>query len=169
MNMTETTSTYWDGNGKQQEELKYLENQTPSWGMTDNKFMNLFIVASNVYYDVYNNGGGNLKESFPKRIETYLLPFASELKSLRLNVKMETLVRNFKNKEKLERFLDEIILYLQDKDLSYDKQTIFFDNEKEEVSRKEVEGFSVITFGNRQDCEDWVNHRVNNWKFKMVG
>lgn len=169
MDMTETTNTYWEGNGTQQEGLTRLESHTPCWGMTDNQYMNLFITASNVYYDVYNNGGCNLKECFPERIETYLLPFANELKSLRLNVKIETLVRNFKNKDKLERFMDEIVLYLQDKDLTYDKQTIYFDNNKKEVSRTEIEGFNVITFGIRQECEDWVNHRMDNWKFKMVG
>lgn len=169
MNMADMTNTYWNNEGKHQEAVERLNEQAPSWGMTDNKFMNLFIVASTVYYDVYNNGGCNLKDSFSERVETYLLPFEGELKSLRLNVKMETLFRNFKNSDKLERFLDEVVLYLQDKDLSYDKHSIYFDNVKEELSRTEIEGYMVITFGNKEDCENWVNHRLNNWKYKMVG
>ncbi|PLS19240.1 hypothetical protein CVD28_02180 [Bacillus sp. M6-12] len=167
--MAENMNTYWNENGKFEVEIKQLNDLRPDWGMTDNPYINLFIIASNVYYDVYNNGGGNLRDNYPRKIEEYFVPFASELKSLRLNVKMDTIIRNLKKKEKLERFLDEVILYVQDKDLNYDKHTIYFDNDKEEVSKTKVEGFSVITFGNQKDCTDWVNHRMNAWNFKMVG
>ena len=158
---------YWNGEGKYEKELKVLDDLIPRWGMTDNKYMNLFIVASAVYSDIYNNGGGNLKDSYTNKIEKYLIPFAGEVKTIRLNSKIETIIKNLKNEEKLERFMDEIILYLQDKDLTYDKQTIFFNNETEELSEQEVKGFNIITFGNRLDCEKWVNNRKNNG-FKMI-
>jgi len=166
--MAENLNNYWNRDGKYQEEADRLNALMPSWGMTDNQYMNLFILASKVYYDVYNNGGCNLKDNYPQKIEDYLLPFASELKSFRLDTKMDTLIRNFKNKKKLEAFLDEVFMYLQDKDLNYEKHIVFFDNESEELSKEEKEGFSKIVFGNEADCISWTNHRVNSWNFKWV-
>jgi DNA-dependent RNA polymerase auxiliary subunit epsilon len=167
--MAETMNTYWNENGKHQKELNRLNGLLPNWGMTDNPYMNLFIIASNIYYDVYNNSGCNLKDNYLKKIEEYITPLAHELKSLRFDVKIETLVRNLKNKEKLEKFLDEVVTHVQDKDLSYDKHTLFFDNEKEELSKTEVEGFSVITFGNEKDYSDWMNFRMKQWNYKLIG
>lgn len=167
--MSETLKTYWNGDSEHQDKLRKLSALTPSWGMTENKYVNLFITACNVYYDVYNNNGWNIKENnFPERVLAYLLPFKDDLKALRFDVKEETLLRNFKNEKKLERFMDEIVLYLQDKDLSYEKHTIYFDNDKKELSKTEIEGFIVITFGLQAEYDDWVNHRMNAWKFQMV-
>lgn len=167
-NMTESMNSYWFDNGKHQDTADQLYRLKPDWGMTENKYMNLFLCASNVYYDVYNNGGCNLNDNYPKKIEEYLFPFAEELKSLRFDVKMDTLIRNFKNKKKLEAFLDEIFMYLQDKDLSYEKHIVFFDNVREELSKEEKEGFSQIVFGNEADCISWINYRINSWNFKWV-
>ena len=166
--MAETMNNYWNSEGKHQEEVNRLNGLMPNWGMTANPYMNLFIIASKIYYDVYNNRGGNLKDNYPKKIEEYLLPFANDLTSLRLDVKMETLIRNFKNKKKLEAFLDEVILYVMGKDLSYEKHSVFFDNDREELSKEKKEGFSEITFGDVKEYESWILYRINNWNFKWV-
>jgi len=166
--MVQNLNTYWNENGKHQEENNRLSDLMPNWGWTDNRYVNLFIFASRVYYDVNNNGGGNLKGSLLKKMDKYLLPFAEDIKTFRLNVKEETLLKNLKNTNKLERFLDEIIVYLQDKDLSFEMHTLYFDNEKELLSESEIEGFNVITFGNEKDCMDWAEYRINNWDFKYV-
>lgn len=167
--MAENVNSYWNGNGKHEEEVSLLNGLMPNWGMTDNKYMNLFILSSKIYYDVYNNGGGNLRDNYPVKIEKYIVPFADDLKSLRLNVTMKTLLTNFKKKEKLEAFLDEVIMYLQDKDLSYNKHIVYYHYDNKELSKEEVEGFSQITFGNEQDYLDWTNHRVGTWSYKWVG
>lgn len=162
-------NSYWNGNGKYQEEQEKLDSLKPSMGMTENKYVNLFLTISNIYYDVYNNGGGNLKDSYPERIEKYIVPFADELKSLRLNVKLDTLIRNFKKEDKLEAFLDEVIMYLQNKDLNYKKYSVFFNNDTEELSKVEKEGFYEITFGLEDEYNEWVNFRMKSWNFKFVG
>ncbi|MED2509866.1 hypothetical protein P4122_29240, partial [Bacillus thuringiensis] len=77
-------------------------------------------------------------------------------------------IRNFKNEKKLEAFMDEVILYLQDKDLNFEVFRVFFSNEKEELSKNMKEGLSEVTFGLQEDYDDWVNHRVDNWKFTWV-
>lgn len=161
-------NNYWNKQGKYQEELNKFNVLTPDWGYTDNKYMDLFLAISKIYYDVYNNGGGNIKDTYTEDIEKYIVPFAKDIKSLRLNVTMNTLIKNFKKLEKLEAFTDEVLLYLSGKDLSYDKHTVYFHYEREELSKDDKDGFSKITFGNYKDYADWVNHRINNWKYKFV-
>ncbi|HDR7922350.1 hypothetical protein J0794_27180 [Bacillus paranthracis] len=161
-------NTYWNRNGKYQKELDKLDGLMPNIGMTSNQYMNLFITASSVYYDVYNNGGCNLADCYEEKIREYIMPFADDIKSLRLNVQMKTLIRNFKNEKKLEAFMDEVILYLQDKDLNFEVFRVFFSNKKEELSKNMKEGLSEVTFGLQENYDDWVNHRVDNWKFTWV-
>lgn len=161
-------NTYWNSNGNHQEELNRINGLKPSWGMTTNKYINLFITASNVYYDVYNNGGCNLADCYEGKIREFIMPFVDDIKSLRLNVQMKTLIRNFKNEKKLEAFMDEVVLYLQDKDLSFEMFQVFFSNKKEELSKNMKEGFLNVTFGLQEEYNDWVNHRVDNWKFTWV-
>jgi len=160
-------NTYWNGNGKHEDLNKKFDGVIPSWGMTTNPYVNLFIVASSVYYDVYNNGGCNLDVIY-KNIEQYIKPFDEELKTFRFNVQPQTLFRNLKNVEKLELFLDEVLLFLDDKDLEYDKQTVYFNHEAERVSLKEQNGYSNITFGLKDECDDWVDHRINKMGYTLV-
>lgn len=52
--------TYWNSLGKYQDEVDRINKLVPSRGRTDNRYMNLFLVASNLYYDMYNNDGCNI-------------------------------------------------------------------------------------------------------------
>jgi len=53
------SNTYWNHNGKQQALADRLEERVPTAGEACEK-VELFRLIANVYYDVYNNGGGNL-------------------------------------------------------------------------------------------------------------
>ena len=50
--------TYWNNNGKYQEWVDKTNAIMPDMYDTDNYYMNVFIAFSNIYYDIYNNGGG---------------------------------------------------------------------------------------------------------------
>lgn len=52
--------SYWNGDGKYQAESDAIGALVPNQGKSDNKYVNLFRCMSNVYYDMYNNGGFNL-------------------------------------------------------------------------------------------------------------
>lgn len=52
--------TYWNSLGKYQDEVDRINKLVPSRSRTDNRYMNLFLVASNLYYDMYNNDGCNI-------------------------------------------------------------------------------------------------------------
>ncbi|MED2095902.1 hypothetical protein P4V90_18855, partial [Bacillus thuringiensis] len=85
-----------------------------------------------------------------------------------LNVQMDLLIKNFKNKKKLEAFMDEVILYLQDKDLTYKKYSVFSNYQNKELCKEAKEGFQEISFGNENNYNNWVNHRVTNMQYIFV-
>ena len=54
--------TYWNNNGKYQEWVDKINKTMPDMYDTDNKYMNVFIAFCNIYYDFYNNDGGNIED-----------------------------------------------------------------------------------------------------------
>lgn len=63
---------YWNSEGKYQEEADQLEKLVPSEGHCQNNDVDLFRVASNIYYDILNNGGCNLNMDHHE-VEVYRL------------------------------------------------------------------------------------------------
>ena len=47
--------TYWNNNGKYQEWVDKINDTMPDMYDTDNKYMNIFIAVSKIYYDIYNS------------------------------------------------------------------------------------------------------------------
>ena len=51
--------SYWNGNGHRQEWADRLFAMIPAEGPVKNGQLERFRKASNAYYDIFNNGGGN--------------------------------------------------------------------------------------------------------------
>ena len=66
-------NTYWNSNGKYQDWVDKTSETMPDMYYTDNKFMNIFIAMNKVYYDIYNNGGGNLLDGCHKEALEFVL------------------------------------------------------------------------------------------------
>lgn len=160
-------NSYWENTGNHEELNKALSNSIPSIGMTSNAYVNLYITSVKVYYDVYNNGGTNLDVLY-KHIEEFIKPFDSDLKSLRFNVKERTLTNNLKNLEKLERFMDEVILYLQDKDMEYDKKVVYVNFNTGHLSNAPQKGFDETSFGSQESYDDWVGYRLSSMGYAFI-
>lgn len=97
-------NTYWNNKGKYQELSKKLNELVPASGPVENargknKALERFRVASNAYYDIFNNGGGN-RDSSIRRIFNVS---RDESRSLRVDVMRSVF-------EKTEPVMDEIIL-----------------------------------------------------------
>lgn len=45
---------------------------------------------------------------------------------------------------------------------------MYFDNANEKLSCSEKEGFSEVSFGEKEDCESFVNHRINECDYQLV-
>jgi len=53
--------SYWGQNGKYQKEADVLQKLVPAEGASPDLSVDLFRRASNLYYEIFNNGGGNLE------------------------------------------------------------------------------------------------------------
>lgn len=69
-------NTYWLNNGKYQKEYDKISELIPPEGFTDNKYINLLIAISKLYYRHFNDGD-NL-EHFENLIKKYVLPFEKD-------------------------------------------------------------------------------------------
>ena len=54
------THSYWNGNGRYQQVYDKLSEQIPEIGESDKVHIEALRCITNIYYDVYNNGGCNL-------------------------------------------------------------------------------------------------------------
>lgn len=113
-----TNGCYWHGNGKYQKEADKFSELLPIQGYTNNKYMNLFIIGSNIYHDFYNNGGGNIKYAYDEPITKYLIPFNEHFR-IDLTGGAEKIAKKLYNKKTLENFFNRVIEIIKDKDLSY--------------------------------------------------
>ena len=158
-------NSYWSGNGLYEEENSKIEKHIPTFGMTSNPYLNLYIVACNIYYDAYNNGGYNMTDYRIDKYRKYILPFNDEIKgngAINFGVKNNTLRQYFRNENKLEKFMDNVIMFVSDKDLSCDKFTIYIKDDY--MSLNNHEGFHPVTFGNIEDKDEWVYGRIHGCK-----
>ncbi len=53
--------SYWGENGKYQKEADVLQKLVPAEGESPDRSVDLFRRASNLYYEIFNNGGDNLE------------------------------------------------------------------------------------------------------------
>lgn len=52
--------SYWSSNGKYQQKADILNEMVPDMGESFDTRIETFRLASNVYYDIHNNGGDNI-------------------------------------------------------------------------------------------------------------
>lgn len=124
---------YWNHKGKYQAQgHEIFEKFVPHEGTCENQFAELWRCVNRVYYDVFNNGGGNLIDSLRDEV-TFVSKNKPETKSngwtlLELAIAREQLNQeidyiddtyNMANDSNLARaldkFVDEIILYIYPK------------------------------------------------------
>lgn len=166
--MEKLIGNYWEEQGKYQDEVNRIEKITPDMCMTNNKYMNLYLIASKIYYDVYNNNGGNITECFIEDIEKYLLPFEHYFK-MSFTGDPSKIRRRFCNKKTLENFMNRVIEIIKDEDLNYTQYTVYQDFENKQISKDFKKGFQKIIFGEEGYCNDWIRIRLNSsWGFKMI-
>lgn len=146
---------YWTENGTYQSICDELSCKMPDWGYTENPYLNLFIAISNLYYDLYNNGGGNVKDCYEKAYRKYIVPYFPNI-----------FLEDFEPPQyaRAEAAMDSVLLFLKDKNVSYEKFTCWFDSDQGLLCRTERTGssWSPITFGLKSELDEWIERRKEN-------
>lgn len=140
-------NTYWEGNGKYQEFVNSIKGSPR--GYTNNPYLNLYHIACNLYYDVYNNNGGNITQCYLEDIKKY------GMRKINRNIFRITQV------EKMEKAMDKIFKFLLDKDLSYEKAYLIRDKSKRTYSTNLTEGLRALLGDNNTFDNDII--RIEVW------
>lgn len=132
---------YWNSDGKYQKFVNEILKTIPDMYLTDNEYMNLFIEVNNVYYDIYNNGGCNLKSDKTTRIK-------SVIKNFKIS-------KAISDRDYLEDIADNIFEYLMDKDLTFENHGFWNEWKNSLISLNEQTGenWSYITCGTKENME----------------
>jgi len=144
-------NTYWNSNGKHQQEIEKLNLLMPDFEYTDNQYMNLFITVSHVYYRVYNDGDSIFDSK--DRVEKYVKPFEKE-------IDFEA-YKDYKGKE-LEQLIDRVIEFIKNKDLNYTEYAVYVDHDTKQLSMVEKEGFRKLISGTAEYLNTWINSFVSS-------
>lgn len=152
-------NTYWNSNGKYQAWVDKVEETMPDMYYTNNKHMNVFIAMCNIYYEIYNNGGGNIMDGCYTDALKLIHGFIGKFNS-------RTAMNNF---DYLEEKTNEVFEKLMDKDLSFENHGFWNEWKESKISmNKQVgENWRYITCG----TEDNVKKEFENRKrfgFKVV-
>lgn len=153
--------TYWTKNGKYQEWVNKISETMPDMYNTDNKYMNVFIAFCNIYYDVYNNGGGNIEDGC----------YDNEVRLIEDFIGFE----NFRwsmccsDEEYLEEKANEIFEKLMNEDLSFENHGFWneWKERKISMSKQEGENWKYITCGTMENTKKEFENR-KNYDFEVV-
>ena len=143
-------NTYWNNNGKHQQEIEKLNLLMPDFEYTGNQYIDLFITMSHVYYRVYNDGDSIFDSE--DRVEKYVKPFEKEIDF--------KVYKDYKGKE-LEQLIDRIIEFIRDKDLNYTEYAVYVNHDTKQLSMVEKEGFRKLTSGTAEYLNTWINSFVS--------
>lgn len=144
--------TYWNHEGKYQEWVNKIEETTPSMYDTDNKYMNIFLAFSNIYYDIYNNGGGNIEDCYMDKV-SIIEDFLG-----RGNFDCD---RAIFDKEYLEEKANEIFGKLMEQDLSFENHGFWNEwrNRKISMTEQVGEDWIYITCGTEENVKKEFEER----------
>jgi hypothetical protein len=84
---------YWHNLGRYQDVYDGLSEKRPTFGLTENSYLNLVITFGNLYYDLYNNGLCNKDLKLPDAQE-YLTIFKEQIINRLEDKKIFTAVHN---------------------------------------------------------------------------
>lgn len=153
-------NTYWNHNGKYQEWVNTINETMPSMYYTDNKYMNVFIAISNIYYEIYNNVGGNILDGCYTDALEIIHKFIGKFNS-------RTAMKDFVY---LENKTNEIFEKLMNYDLSFENHGFWNEWRNRKISMNEQVGedWVYITCGTKENMIKEFENRRDTYGFEVV-
>lgn len=161
---------YIAGSGKNQKMYDFLSERIPTIGYTDNKDVNLFVAARRMYLDAHANYGQRLDKELCEDFGQYISPVMPNFAlgspdDYRYGRREEAL-------NLLERELDRVMEYLEDKYLGFASYELWF-NEKtggfytsldQSKSAPVGSDWHREIFGSEEDMRTWLQGREDIWR-----
>lgn len=161
---------YIAGSGKNQKMYDFLSERIPTIGYTDNKDVNLFVAARRMYLNAHVNCGQRLDKDLRNDFKQYISPIMPDFAlgspdDYRYGRREEAL-------NLLERELDRVMEYLEDKYLGIASYELWF-NERtgsfySSLARSEsaptTSGWRREIFGSEEDMIKWLQGKEDIWR-----
>lgn len=124
--MFDMKNTYWNRAGEHQGFVDVLERRTPGHGYTSNVYANIYLVMAHLYYDAYNNGGGNIQDSYAKDFHSRVEPYLGD--------KVD--INAFLNEDfsRMEDMMNAVIDFIKDKNLEFPLYSFWCNHDARMVS-----------------------------------
>lgn len=149
-------NTYWNEQGKHQSFLSQAEDRYPSFGYTSNVYMNMLICMSHLYYDAYNNGGGNIKDCYQSDFYCHVAPYISDIN-----------IHDFIHcrEVQMEQAMDKVLEHVQDKSLDFTEYKVWWSYKDQRLSHVEPlvsdgREWSTVTFGQQVALDAWCQRAI---------
>lgn len=149
---------YWNNSGKHQECLDAINKLTPDIGYTGNSYLDAFLAAQHLYYDAYNNGGGNIEDCYLPAVRRYIHPLFPSFDA-GVFIRCEHAA--------MEKAFDKIIELIASKDLRFRSWGVdVFEGIKyvlydpDDGNYKPCGEYSVI-FGDILERDNWLKARLS--------
>ena len=161
---------YIAGSGKNQKMYDFLSERIPTIGYTDNKDVNLFVAARRMYLNAHVNCGQRLDKDLRNDFKQYISPIMPDFAlgsrdDYRYGRREEAL-------NLLERELDRVMEYLEDKYLGFasyelwfnERTGIFYSSLARSESASTTSGWRREIFGSEEDMIKWLQGKEDIWR-----
>lgn len=152
--MFDMKNTYWNNNGKYQEFIDGLTDRTPGHGYTCNVYANIYLAMTHLYYDAYNNGGGNIEDNYAKDFHIRVEPYLGDKVKLKAFLDVDS--------EKMEDMVNIALEFIKDKNLEFPIYSFWCNHEAKMISEHKPEGeiaekgyWFELTFGEPEEMDKY--------------
>lgn len=161
---------YIASSGKNQKMYDFLSERIPTIGYTDNKDVNMFVAARRIYLDAHTNFGQRLDKELRGDFEQYISPI---MPAFALGSPDDYRYgRREKALHLLEREMDRVIEYLEDKFLGFGSYELWFNEKtgsfytslKHCESAPGADGWHREIFGSEEGMRAWLQGREDIWR-----
>ena len=152
--MFDMTNTYWNSNGKYQKFVDGLSDRTPGHGYTSNVYANIYLVMAHLYYDAYNNGGGNIEDCYAKDFHNRVEQYLGDKIKLKAFLDVDS--------AKMEDMVNIAFEFIKDKNLDFPIYGFWCNHEAQMISEHKPEGevaekgyWFELTFGEPEQMDKY--------------
>lgn len=156
--MFDMKNTYWNNNGKYQDFINELTDRTPGHGYTSNVYANIYLVMAHLYYDAYNNGGGNIEDAYAKDFRYRVEPYLGDKVKIKAFLDVDS--------AKMEDMVNIAFEFIKDKNLEFPIYSFWCNHEAQMISEHKPEGelaekgyWFELTFGEPEEMDKYKT----NW------
>ena len=151
------SNIYWNGKGSHQPAADRLAEAIPTIGFTGNSYLDCYIGMARLYYDLYNNGGGNIIDGCHTDAVT----------------KVKRVIREFSvdkflcDDEYAENMMDKAVVIGSTHDDEYCKYPVKFRDDTKEcwVGAPEAgpANAQIVTFGDPLERDTYLAYRCSGY------